>query len=404
MSHSYRKVFAIPGAIGFSTAAFLGRLPAGMVGLAIIMPLSMLTGSYAIAGAVAACAMIGMAMCAPLSGRLVDRYGQSRILYTFAALNFICTSALIACIQFDAPFAILCSVGAITGASRLSTGTLARVRWAYVMQALEAEQRKTMLQAAYAFEGVVDEIVFISAPILATLLCTAVHPLAGLVCCLLSFVVGAVALGMQTSTQPVVASNFEKQPFAFTISGLQVIFAAVLFIGVSAGAVEVVVVARAVDSGSRQLAGILLATLAFSSVLAGFWYGARTFKLNAHILWIRCLGLLVLTLVPFVLATDLVMLGCAMFVAGLAIAPTSIAGQVLTERILPAKQLNEGMNIVVTAMIFGMAAGAGISGVLIDNLGTYYAGLLPALATLVAFVIAILGSRSLQPSVITTSQ
>lgn len=108
------------------------------------------------------------------------------------------------------------------------------------------------------------------------------------------------------------------------------IFAAILCIGVSAGAVEVIVVAHADVSNSRPLAGLLMATLAFSSMLAGFWYGARTFKLSAGVLWIRCLGLLVLALIPFAFATNLIVLMLALFVAGLMIAPTSIAGQVLT--------------------------------------------------------------------------
>lgn len=403
MSNSYRKLFAIPGAVGFTAAAFLGRLPAGMIGLAIILPITKLMGSYAIAGAVAACTMVGMAVCAPFSGRLVDRYGQCRILLLFAALNLIWTTALIVCIQYQAPLIVMCLVGAITGASRLSTGTLARVRWAYVTRTLDPQQRQGMLQAAYSFEGVVDEIVFICAPILAVFLCTAVHPLAGLMCCLLTFVVGAVALAVQRRTEPAIVHAHHKLSSAIAIPGLQVIFVAILFIGISAGAVEVIVVARADTLGSRSLAGLLIATLAFSSVLAGFWYGARTFRLSVHQLWIRCLGLLALALVPFAFATNFLALTLALFIAGLSIAPTSIAGQVLTERMLPTKLLNEGMSLVVMAMILGMAVGSWFSGVLIDTLGGFHAGYLPTIAALTAFVIAILFSRSLNRHIVSTN-
>lgn len=391
----YWKLFAIPGAAGFSAAAFLGRLPAGMIGLAIILPISKLMGSYTLAGVVSASTMAGMALCAPLSGRLVDRVGQSRPLLIFAVLNFIGTSALIACVQFGAPLETLCIAGAITGASRLSTGTIARTRWAYVTRVLDSAQRVKTLRAAYAFESIVDEGVFICAPILATLLCTAIHPLAGLVCCLVSYGVGAVTLAVQSSTEPAIEAVDERQSSALTVPGLRVIFAAILCIGLSAGAIEVIVVAVADDAGSRPLAGLLMATLAFSSMLAGFWYGARLFRPSAHILWIRCLGLLVLALVPFAFATNPAALALALFVAGLAIAPTSIAGQLLTERMLPARLLNEGMSIVVTAMILGMAAGSWLSGILIDMFGAHRAGALPAMATLAALVIAIVCARSL---------
>lgn len=397
MNASYQKLFKLPGALGFCAAAFVGRIPAGMIGLAIILPLSALTGSYMKAGMVAAFTMLGMAFCAPMSGRLIDRHGQYRILMIFAALNFLATGMLIAAIQYDAPLVVLCVIGMIAGASRLSTGTMSRVRWAHVISQQDPQQQKTMLQAAYAFEGIVDEIVFISAPIIAVMLCTAIHPLAGLFCCLITFVIGAVTLAIQRRTQPPAASRREKQQTVFKLMGLRVIFSAILCIGISAGAVEVIVVARADVAQSRHLAGLLIATLALSSMLSGFWYGARTFKLPAHKLWIRCLVLLVVSLVPFIFSDNLLVLFFAMFIAGLSIAPASISGQVLTERIVPFKQLTEGMNVTVTAMILGMAIGGWFAGVLVDKIGIA-AGLLPAMATLVALIIATVGMRSLEHS------
>ena len=375
-------------------AALLGRLPAGMIGLAIILPLSKLMGSYTSAGAVAAATMIGMALCAPFSGRLVDRYGQSKILMMFALVNLIATALLIACAEYHAPFAALCTIGAICGASRLSTGTMARTRWAYVIPKHDMSLYQDTLQSAYAFESVIDEVVFISAPILATLLCTSVHPLAGLACCLVSYVSGALALATQVKTEPTVAAIRTKQSSALTLTRLQVIFAAVLCIGISAGAIEIIVVARSDELGSRPAAGGLIATLAFSSMLAGFWYGSRRFKIEASLLWVRCIGLLVLALVPFIFATSLVTLALTLFVAGIAIAPTAISGQILTERTLPTALMNEGMSMIVTAMILGMALGAWLSGLLIDKMGTYLTGMLPALATLAALLIASLCART----------
>jgi MFS family permease len=386
--HSYGKLFKIPGAIGFSSAAFLGRLPAGMIILAIILPISKLMGSYASAGVIAAFAMIGMAFATPFSSRLLDRYGQGRILLIFAVLNFLGIFALLTCIYFNASIEILCVTAAITGATRLSTGTMARTRWTYVITNLYTQkQRDQMLQAAYAFESIVDEVVFISAPILATLLCTAIHPLAGLVCCLFAYLIGSIALAVQRNTQPVVEHLHKKQPFALMIPGLRVIFLAVLLIGISAGAVEVIVVARADHLNLRPLIGLLMATLSFSSMLAGFWYGTRSFKLPLASLWIGCLGLLVLVLIPFIFATNFIALMLVLFIAGLSIAPTSIAGQLLTEQLLPTPLLNEGMSLIVTAMILGMAIGSCLAGVLIDRFGTYSAGTLPAISVFIALTL-----------------
>lgn len=374
-------------------AALIGRLPAGMIGLAIILPLSKLLGSYTSAGTVAASTMMGMAFCAPISGRLVDRHGQSKILVIFTVLNCISTALLIVCAEYSAPLIVLCVTGVFCGASRLSTGTMARTRWAYVIPKHDMTFYKEHLQTAYAFELVIDEVVFISAPIIVTLLCTFLHPLAGLACCLISYVGGGLALAAQYKTEPAVEPIRQKTASALSNLNLQVIFAAILFIGMSAGALEVIVVARADELSSRALVGILIATLAFSSMLSGFWYGAHHFKIEPSSLWLRCIGFLILALIPFAFATDALTMALALFIAGISIAPTAISGQVLTERILPTAIMNEGMSIIVTAMILGMALGGWLSGMLIDKCGTYLAGLLPALATFAAFVIASLFSR-----------
>ncbi|XYH97090.1 MFS transporter [Sorangium sp. So ce1128] len=393
MVKTYWKLFAIPGAMGFSTAALLGRLPAAMLGLAVILGMSKLTGSYATAGAVAAFTMLGTAIGAPLSGRLVDRHGQRPILLLFAVLHLVGLSALVVSAQLGAPLQAVCAAGAVTGASRVSAGTLARTRWAYVMRRLDQEHRAATLQTAYAFESVVDEVVFISGPILVTLLSTTVHHLAGLACCLVLSVAGSVALAAQRGTEPPVEGAPDRSQSALAVPGLLVLSAATAFIGVSAGAVEVAVVARADAFGSRALAGLMMATLAFSSMISGFWYGARAWKLAAHALWLRCLALLVCGLVPFAFAAAPWSLVLALFVAGLTIAPSSIAALVLAERLLPASLLNEGMSVEMTAMALGMAAGGWLSGVLVDSFGAHRAVALPALSVFAALVIAAAGSR-----------
>ncbi|MCD6055786.1 MAG: hypothetical protein K0R12_748 [Gammaproteobacteria bacterium] len=385
----YWKLFAIPGATKFSIAALMGRLPAGMMGLAIILPISLFTGCYATAGIVAAATMVGMAFGSPFSGHLGDRYGQCRLLSIYAVCNLLGTLALILSMMSDAPLLIMCAAGVISGASRISTGTMARTRWVHVIQAFDLIQQEKMLQSAYAFESIVDELVFISAPLLVTLLCTLVHPLVGLAACLVLYVCGAISLALQRSTEPTINSTHEKHASALIIPGLWVIFITTLFIGISAGALEVSVVAHAANLSSRTLTGFFMAVLSFASMIAGFWYGACTFNLSPPSLWIRCRGLVVLALVPFALAINLVSLVLALFFAGLLIAPTSIAGQILIKQVLPAESLNEGLSLVVTAMISGMAIGSWVCGILIDKFGVHDASAFPAVAVLAAFLITI---------------
>ena len=54
MLTSYRRVFSHPGALGFSATGLLARLPVAMMTLGIVLLVSAITGSYALAGAVSA--------------------------------------------------------------------------------------------------------------------------------------------------------------------------------------------------------------------------------------------------------------------------------------------------------------------------------------------------------------
>jgi len=390
MNNAYLNLFKIPGTLKFCSAAFLGRLPAGMIGLSVILAISLLRGSYTLAGIVAAFVMISMALAAPFSGRLVDRYGQRRILIPLAIINFIGTLALIYCIHSQASLGLLCLASIFTGASRLSTGTMARTRWTYIVQSLNAQIRSQTLQTAYAFESIVDELVFITAPIIATFLCTMIHPLAGLFFCLLSYVIGALSLAAQKLTEPPITLVQKQKGSIFTIPELRIIFLATLFIGISAGAIEVIVVARANFYHMRYFIGILMAILSLSSMLSGFWYGAQEFHKSIQERWKICLGCLFLALIPFCLATNFTLLLISMFCAGLAIAPTTISGQVFAEKKLPTGLLNEGLSVIVTAMIFGMAIGSFGAGFLIDKFGPYLSGFLPVLAVFLAYIASVI--------------
>ncbi|WP_329084017.1 hypothetical protein [Streptosporangium sp. NBC_01469] len=75
----YRGLFGTPGVRGFVIAGFFGRMPVSMLGIGVVVLVKELTGSYATAGAVAATVGVSYAVAAPLSGRLVDRFGQARI-------------------------------------------------------------------------------------------------------------------------------------------------------------------------------------------------------------------------------------------------------------------------------------------------------------------------------------
>src|SRR3546814_13944705 len=85
---------------------------------------------------------------------------------------------------------------ALAGATLPQLGACVRARWSWVLE----EPRQ--VQTAYAFESVVDEVVFVTGPTLVTFLATAWHPVAGLAVAGLTGLVGAITLAAQRGTHP----------------------------------------------------------------------------------------------------------------------------------------------------------------------------------------------------------
>ncbi|MEV6671889.1 MFS transporter [Streptomyces sp. NPDC051162] len=406
MIRAYRSLLAVPGAARFSAAAFIGRLPVPMLGLGVVLLVSARSGSYRTAGLVAAATMLGYALAAPAAGRAADRFGQRRVLLASSVAH---TAGLLALLSTTTAEAwVLCLAGAVTGASRPSTGTMVRTRWAHVLappapaaprptttSPPDADPASTApLETAFSFEAVLDEVTFIAGPVVVTALATHVSPRAGLLCCLLLTVGGSTSLALQRATEPPPRQGRSHRGTALTVRGMPAIIAVAFCGGLVVGVLDLAVVARAESLGSRALSGPLLAVLALGSMAGGLWYGSRTWRAAPHVLWIRCLGVQVLGLLPLALSAGVPTLTAAMFVAGLTVTPIGTSGLVLLERLLPPRLLTEGMGAETAAMALGAAGGGWLSGVTVSALGPARALALPPAAAALALLVAACCLRS----------
>src|ERR1700761_1834946 len=111
----YADIFTIPGAWRFSVAGVIGRMPMSMFGLGTVLLIASVTGSYGLAGIVAATGSVGYAVCAPQAARLADRLGQRRVLVPLAAFFAASTLALIGCAELHAPLWALLITGGLAG-------------------------------------------------------------------------------------------------------------------------------------------------------------------------------------------------------------------------------------------------------------------------------------------------
>jgi MFS family permease len=318
---TYRSLLSTPHARAFVVAGFIARLSISMRALGSVLMVSLLTGSYGLAGAVAAAALLGEAVAAPRLGRLVDRYRPQRILLMALVVHSVGTLALVFSAQLSAPSWMLFASAALSGAAALPVGSLVRTRWSALLEGSSA------LEAAFALESTLDELIFVVGPVLVTALALGVAPGAGLLGALILTTVGSLALALQRRTEPATAGarNRSDTPAIHT-PGLQVLVATFVAAGAIFGTLDVAMVAFAKQVGSPAAAGTLLALVAAGSLSAGLVYGTRSwrwpldkrFLASVVVLWAGTLAL--------VFAPSVALMAPAAALAGVAIAPTLIAG------------------------------------------------------------------------------
>ena len=192
----YLEIFRIPGTRRFSAACFLGRMPMAMVGLGVILVVSAATGKYAIAGAVSATGSLCYAFVAPQVGRLMDRFGQGRVLRPLTAAFAVGALAFIVCAQLGAPLWTLFVTAAMFMSTLPSLGSVVRSRWSTLLG------DSPLLHTAFSFESVADELIFVTGPALVTILATQVVPVAGIAVAAVLAVTGTLLLAVQRGTEP----------------------------------------------------------------------------------------------------------------------------------------------------------------------------------------------------------
>lgn len=383
MLSPYRAVLAQPGAKAFSGIGVIARLPISMIGIGVVLLVAGQTGSYTQAGAVSATFVLTNACFAIVQGRLIDRFGQRRVLVP-AILTFgAALATLMVSVTNDGPAVLTYAAAAVTGAALPSVGSCVRARWSYVLSS------PRQVQTAYAWEAVADESVFISGPTLVAMLATGVHPLAGLLLALLAGVGGTLAFAGLRVTEPPVRSSLTvgvRPPMPWST----VIPLVVVMVGLGGlfGGAEVATVAFATERDAEGYSGLLLGIWATGSLLAGFITGAISWRAGSgRRLANGAIGMTT-AMLPLSWIDPVWAMGVFLFVGGFAVSPTMIPSMTLTEEVVPASRLTEGMGIMHTGLAAGVAAGAAIAGVVVDEYGGSAAYWVPFGCGLVAAITA----------------
>lgn len=361
----YAALLRVSGGFSFSSMGFLARMPISMTGLGAVLLIAGETGRYGIAGAVAGVLALSFAIVSPQVARLVDRFGQARVLRPTVMLFAAAGVGFVLAVELQAPIWTWFLLAAITGASGPNIGSMVRARWVNVLE------DPTTRQTAFAFESVVDEIVFVIGPPLVTFLATAISPPVGFLTAIIIGLIGGIGFATLTSTEPPVAPTDDRREGGrgVLIPALVSVTITYVAVGTVFGAMDVGVVAYADEQGQIGLSGVVLAVYAAGSLIAGLAYGA--------VAWQRGLaGRFLLTTLAFgvaasgfLLVNSLLVLAGLAFLAGATIAPVLVSGLSLVESRLPRSALTEGLAWTTTGITVGVTLGASISGSVVDAIG-----------------------------------
>lgn len=385
----YLEILRQPGAARFTAAAFIARLPISMVALGIVLMVSELRGSYALAGVIAAAYTVSSAMLNPLGSRAVDRWGQSRVVRLLVTVHAVTLLALAGVAVAGGPALILIGLAVISGASQPATGALVRARWAH---SLGSDMR---LRTAFAFEGVLDEFIFVVGPPLATFLAVALSAPAPVVASAVLVAIGSTLLLVQRGTEPPatgVTRSVHGHPLRRV--GVPSVLIVLIAIGGVFGSVDVATVALADEAGMRAAAGVILAAYAAGSMASALVLGSRSGVASdqrlPRLLLMASLALLVVTL-PLLLRPGLVALGFLVLLAGLAVSPVLITGFSLVEVLVLPSQITEGLSWAISSIGLGVAASAAGTGWLVDRAGPQAGFLVTVGSAVLVAIVALAG-------------
>jgi predicted MFS family arabinose efflux permease len=167
-----------------------------------------------------------------------------------------------------------------------------------------------------------------------------------------------------------------------------------LALGALFGAAEVVTVAFSEEQGNQAYAGPLLALWALGSLMAGLITGAVHWR-NPVVdrLRIGALGMFA-AMAPLPFVGSVWLMAGILLLGGFAIAPTLIASTSLVEQTVPPSRLTEGMALLHTGIVAGVAPGAALAGAVVDQAGPSAAYLVSVGAGLLAALGALLVPRT----------
>jgi MFS family permease len=395
----YAAVLRAPHVGALIVATLLARFPIGINALAIVLYLRAERGSFAVAGAVAGALAAGSGIGAPIQGRLVDRFGQRRVLVPLGFVHAAALGAIVATAEAGAPVAVLVACGVTAGFAIPPTSSVLRSMWPTLLR-----EQPELISAAYALDSVLIELIFIVGPLLTAVVATVLSPPAALVVSAASVVAGTVmftALPPSRAMRPDPDRPRAGLLGALASPGVRTLVLTSLPAGVGIGICEVTLPAFSDAMGAAATAGVLLALWSLGSAAGGLVYGALRNRPPLQRVHLAVAAALPVSLLPMAAAPSVVVMALIVIPAGMFIAPLLATRNELIGWVAPAGSRTEAYTWPVTAFVGGIAVGAALAGAIVEQASWRTAFLVAAAFAAAGTVVAVSRRRTVvQPQAV----
>lgn len=356
-------------------AQLTARFPNGMSSLAILLHVEQQTGSYGAAGLVLAATSVGQAVAGPVTSRWMGAWGMRRVLTLTLG---VCVVAVLGLALLPLSLPGYMALGLIAGLSTPPIQSAVRTIYPKLVNA-------SQLTPLFSLDASLQEIIWILAPVVITLVSTQVGTTEGLLLVAIILVLGGGWFILSPEVGRVRIPR-SRRAFGLVVLKPPVLLATVigfLLIGACA-AVEVGVVAT-FEHGSLE-AGLVLAVFSVGSLAGGLAFG--------HVpigRWAMARRLVIVTagLALTMVSLNIFWLGGTLLLAGIGIAPALAVLFAITTASVKFSETAEAFGWAGTGQLIGAAAGSAIAGFLVDGggaPGAYLAATLFALAGVIVSV------------------
>lgn len=383
------EALRLPRVTGLAVSTLVARLPKAIAPLAIVYYVRDLTGSFAAAGTVAGAMALGDGLAAPVQGRLVDRFGRGRALVPSAVLFALAMTGLFAAGRAGAGTPVLVGCALLAGLGFPPVSGAVKTVWSLVAS------RPAVLARLYTFESLLQQLLFLTGPVLVTILTVTGPSGWGLPIAAAGGLAGTVAFVLVARGVPGRSGAAGRHGGALRVPAVRALVAATAVGGIAFGAMPVLWPAAGALFGHAGVGGLLAAAFTVGGIAGTFRVPlTRVTDPDPAHAYRRLLARLAFLLAPLgpicLLHTPAALVAVAVLlaVAGLFLTPIASSCYLTVQRTTDAGQRTEAFTWVSTAQATGTAAGSALAGLLVDRLGTRPSLFLPFVPLLAGAAVA----------------